>query len=665
MKQVTVDRWYILLLIGITLVALLPRALDLGGFVTNDEASFWLRRSEVFLEALQTGDYAATAISTHPGVTTMWLGSGGIILRRTLREWGIVAGVPYPLLLALMRLPGVLVHTAGIALGYMLLRRMLPASVAFLAALLWAADPFLIGYSRVLHVDALMTTFATLSVLAACAYWYHNARPATLILSGICAGLAVLSKSPALALLPTVAGIALLAVINGKHAMMSRLWPLVAWGGVFALTLVLVWPAVWAEPLRVYELLRTGVQAEGAQPHMTGNFFLGEPVETPGLRFYPVALVFRLTPITLVGLLLLPWAWRSWREDQAHTPARRSLVVLLGFALFFMAAMSLFPKKFDRYLLPIFPALDILAAVGLIWSIERLTGSAARKMLHRVAVGAVALLAVVNAAWWHPYSLAAFNQALGGTYAGAQTFSVGWGEGFDQVADWLNQQPDITGVVTASIMTPVLNPYLKWGAQATTPAGASLPERTGYVVVYIYQAQGTVFPPFDRFYSQEQPLHTVTIHGVEYAWIYQVPPPVAHELDARFGPHISLRGYTVDTSAVQTTGVLSLTVQWQTDEPVSEQYMLFAHLLDASGQRVGQTDAPPAGPDTPGTTWQPGRVYTWLHPVPVWGDLSPGDYQLALGLYDPRDSSRLPIHIPGQTDVTSSDDALLLPVTIR
>jgi len=99
--------------------------------------------------------------------------------------------------------------TAAILAGYGLMRRMLPASVAALAALLWAADPFVIAYSRVLHVDGLAGTFITLSLLAACVYWFHDRRSRFLILSAISAGLAILSKSPALVLLPLVGLIAL------------------------------------------------------------------------------------------------------------------------------------------------------------------------------------------------------------------------------------------------------------------------------------------------------------------------------------------------------------------------------------------------------------------------------------------------------------------------
>src|SRR4026208_515604 len=60
----------------IGLAARRPRVLALGLFITDDEANFWLTRSDIFLKAIRTGDFAATAITAHPGVTTMWLGPG-------------------------------------------------------------------------------------------------------------------------------------------------------------------------------------------------------------------------------------------------------------------------------------------------------------------------------------------------------------------------------------------------------------------------------------------------------------------------------------------------------------------------------------------------------------------------------------------------------------
>jgi hypothetical protein len=674
-RRVALETTLVLLL---TLAALLPRVLDLGGFVTLDESNFWFDRSERFLEAIQSGNFADTAIRPHPGVTTMWLGSSGILLRRTLLEWGVLDAMPYQTMLALMRLPGTLVHTAGIVVGYALLRRMLPASVAVLAALLWAADPFVIGYSRVLHLDALAATFATLSLLSACVYWHHRARPAYLVLSAVCAALAALSKVTALAVGPLIGLIWLAAWLapireqgienrNQRTGIRRQLVALLAWGAVFALTVVLVWPAVWAAPLEVADLLRASVEEEGNQPHLWGNYYLGEATDVPGPTFYAVTLALRTTPITLLGLLLLPLGWQQARDLPA---ARRSLLMLAAFVVFFTVAMSLFPKMLNRYLVPVFPALDILAAAGLLWGAAWLAHLLRRTWTARaqwVAAGALGALALLNAAWWHPYGIAAFNQTLGGAPTGAYTFAIGWGEGLDQAADWLHEQPDITGVTVASTMINSFQPLLNDGVQAVSPDG-ELSEQVGYVVIYVQDTQRELpEPPFDRFYQEETPLHVVDIHGVSYVWIYQVPPPVTHPMHTTFGDTITLRGYDVDTSTLRSTGAISVTTHWSADAVPAQDYMLFTHILTDEGQRIAQVDAPPGGPQFPTSTWEPGRYISREYPVPVSVPLDqPSDiYWLAFGLYDPADFSRLPVNADPPFDAPADGgDALIVPIKL-
>jgi hypothetical protein len=317
---------------------------------------------------------------------------------------------------------------------------------------------------------------------------------------------------------------------------------------------------------------------------------------------------------------------------------------------------------------PIFPALNVLAAAGLVWGAARLAQARrwAVRRAQALCVGVVALLAVANVAWWHPYSIAAFNQVLGGADAGAYAFAIGWGEGLGQAGHWLNQQPNITGVRVVGEVSHSLQPYLRHGAYVMPPPGGTLPPDTGYVLVYVRDVQrDKVWPPFDRFYPEQVPVHTVSIHGVEYIWIYEVPPPMAHETSARFGEHIHLHGYEIDSTALRSTGALSLTLQWQTDAPLSEDYMLFAHLLDDDGQRVAQTDAPPGG-DMPTSAWEPRRSVTWVHPLLVPPDLPPGDYWLALGLYHPSTLERLPLRAAVPPDAPDAGPhALLLPVTIE
>jgi hypothetical protein len=275
---------------------------------------------------------------------------------------------------------------------------------------------------------------------------------------------------------------------------------------------------------------------------------------------------------------------------------------------------------------------------------------------------------VGNVAWWHPYHIAAFNQVLGGAAVGSRTFSVGWGEGLEQVAAWLNQQPDITGVVTVADKTLLLNPYLKHGAQATAPDDdGTLPEPAGYVVVYIYQVQGTLFPPFDQFYPHATPLHTVRIHGVEYAWVYQVPPPVAHPLPADFGTALHLRGFAVAgaeehpaaSGTLQPGGTVTFTLFWQTTQPPPTDYWLFAHLVDADGQRYAHADIP-----YPTSTWSANRFITTEVPLTIAPDAPPGEYTLFIGLYDAASGERLPLTTAAPPDPAGGADALRL-TTLR
>ncbi len=656
------------------LIALLPRVLNLGQFVTDDEVNFWTRRSLIFLNALSTGNFGDTAISTHPGVTTMWLGSAGILLRQAVEASGMVANMDYATQMALMRLPLALVHTAAILLGYAMLLRLVEPPIALLGAVFWAADPFVIAYSRLLHVDALLMTGATLSILAL-ACWLDDPRPHIrpywLVASGVAAAFAVLSKSPGIMLVPFAGVVVLYAGWHARlepHGWRGWLMPAVragvVWGSAYAATVLLLYPALWAAPLQVLELFKTGVTAEGAQPHQVGNYYMGRVNPVPGWDFYLMAILMRTTPHMLLGLLLLPLVWR---QPQVQ-PFQRTLLVLGLFVLLFTLAMSGFPKKFNRYIVPVFPALNILAAAGIVGGVAWLTRTVQPRLhtlVQQATLTTLIALAALNAAFWHPYAIVAFNQLLGGTRAGTWMFSSGWGEGYDQVAAWLNQQEDITGVLTLSIKANVVGPYLKHGAQIITPRGSTIPDQAGYAVVYIYQTQGTVFPPFDQFYPRATPVHTVTLHGVPHARIYQIPPRMQHERADQFGaaPHtVTLRGYSL---ARPTADQLDVTLQWHSASPPQPEPLLFLHLLDQQGNRLAQADVPPAGPGAPLATWQAARAYTWRHVLPLPPDLADGAYWLALGLYDPATFARLPVAMPPPPDAPDAGgNALLLPITL-
>jgi 4-amino-4-deoxy-L-arabinose transferase-like glycosyltransferase len=655
----------------VALAAALPRIIGLGQFLTVDEGDHWMQRSADFMAALQSGHFADTAITAHPGVTTMWLGGLGLLLHQRAVDLALVPAASFAAKLALMQLPVALVNAGAVVLGYFLLRRLLAGPTALLAALLWAADPFVIGYSRVLHVDALAGTFITLSALAACCYWHHERSARWLILSGICGGLALLSKSPSAVMLPWVGLLALgtwnqeprtknqepssgsrFSVLGSPRRIStvevrSLVTPLLIWGAVAGVTVLLLWPAALVAPVRVLDLLRSGVEENGAVPHSNGNFFLGRPDPAPGPLFYPVALALRTTPLTLIGLLLLPLA--AWRAQAA---ARRDYAALAGLVILLVVGLSLFPKKHNRYLEPAFPAADILAAAGLASVLSSPSGRGRRAAAATAALGAVA---VANAVSWHPYGIAAFNQLLGGAPAGANTFLIGWGEGLEQAAAWLNQQPDIAQTQVATEIKDSLGRYLAPGARVLTPRKDITPG-IGYVVVYARYVQGEApDPPFDQFYGRAEPAHVVQIHGVPYAWIYQVAPATAQPSAAEFGGALRLRGYTLAAQPGQ-AGAYALRLAWQATQPLADDYAAFVHLIGPDGQRYAQLD-----PRVPSAGLAARRYLTTDLVLQLPANAPPGQYRLVIGLYEPASGRRLALGgVPAVDPALDGPDALLL-----
>jgi hypothetical protein len=72
-------------------------------------------------------------------------------------------------------------------------------------------------------------------------------------------------------------------------------------------------------------------------------------------------------------------------------------------------------------------------------------------------------------------------------------------------------------------------------------------------------------------------------------------------------------------------------------------YNLFLQLLHIDGSLVAQHDSPPNGGYSPTSTWQAGQPVTARHALALPLDLSPGDYRLITGLYNPMTGQRLPV----------------------
>jgi 4-amino-4-deoxy-L-arabinose transferase-like glycosyltransferase len=718
------------------LVAFLPRAFGLDVFVTPDEY-LWINRSGEFLAALLRADWAATFQVGHPGLTTRWTGVLGILatylprLHMASGQWlvdappsTLLGASPFqdlltdmsahlPEVLAATRYPTAILTSMGAVGLYFLVRPLFGQRAALMSAVLLALEPFYLALSRVIHHDALSTTFMALSLLSFMVHLRKHRSLLYLALSGLTAGLAFLSKSPSLFLVPFTALLSLGAYWMRKGCLWPLDWRYVAemgrdwavWGLIAALVFVLLWPAMWVDPLGTIQGVLDKASGYAASPHERGNFFLGRVEMDPSLLFYPVALLFRLTPLTLLGLgssllLLLGLSTCPLRQIQgseAHRNSRRipnppqadshRWHVMQGFALWafillYILLMTIGAKKFDRYLLPIFPIIDILAALGLLalgemgweWA-KRRFGVAPRIPSFRISalgLGLVLLLQGGFALPHYPYYLTYYNPLLGGIRQAAQTLLVGWGEGYEQAVRYLNQKEDAARLSVATwYAKQCVAPFFggqahKLNVNSQEPIGVVPWYDTDYVISYINQVQRDIPNPATvSFFRSQQPEYVVHIKGLDYASIYKVPQevppdfyPYEHVSMVDFGQKVRLLGWEVKGKLAELDELyyLDITMYWQNLQSMTENYRVYLKLVDSDGRIWRENDSKPVFDSFLTSQWQEGVILRDRQGLEMPPDAPPGVYYLGLSLSDPELGQSLKPAVDG--------DFLLGPIRI-
>lgn len=532
--------WPLLAALAIFLLALWPRLVGVDQHLTADDQE-WMRRVSRFAVALQRGEARGTYQSGHPGVTVLWLAAQAtgparateLAARADDLEQLEKSPAYLPALFDARRALAV-VSAALVAVLALLVWRVAGPGPGLLAGLLLAGEPFLVAHGRLLHTDPLLALLMAVAVLAALVF-FSGGGPGYLLLSSLATGLALLTKTPAVFLLGFVPLLSLAAAYErrGRLALadLYRLVPtLVLWGLGAGLICFALWPALRVDPTGTLGRLAGATLGVGASPRRWGNFFLGQATEGDiGPLFYPLVTLLRLSPITLAGLALL--VWRALRRERgAPGPAG---MILVDFLLLFTGMMSLSPKKVDRYLLPVYPMLAILAALGLSAAARRWLPPRWRWALPLAAgAGQLALVASVQ-----PYPLSFYNPLLGGTATARQAVIVGWGEGLDQVAAFLAAQPNPERIVVTSLYYDLLRAQFPGG-------GVPLAQwrQADYLVDYVNMDQRELIPSQLRgLVSSTPPLFSVRINGLEYARVYRIPP----ELKALPGNDERLKGADV------------------------------------------------------------------------------------------------------------------------
>jgi hypothetical protein len=212
-------------------------------------------------------------------------------------------------------------------------------------------------------------------------------------------------------------------------------------------------------------------------------------------------------------------------------PKVRWLSAVLLIAIFiFTIVMTLGIKKFDRYIIPVYAPFDILAGLGwyasMLWLKEKLP-SHLRKASIPFAIICVIILQAINSLGIFPNMLAYYNPIMGGGRKAPDVMQIGWGEGLDLAAFYLNQKTNAENLAVSSWYS--LGPFsFFFKGEAFNMPGISLTKDNwenintfDYIVTYIHQWQRNMPEDLLSELATQKPEHTIWINGIEYIRIYK------------------------------------------------------------------------------------------------------------------------------------------------
>lgn len=553
---------YIEILFYIPLIVslFLPRVAALDSFSTLDEP-YWLSMGANFYYALGQREFQNTVYEYQPAVTTMWivtlamltyfpqyrgLGQGYLEYEKGALDPFLLEQGKSPLVLFHdARLIQVVLITALFLLLYYLLQRLILKPLAFFAVLFAAFDPYFLGMSRLLNHEAMLSLFVMTSVLAFLIYFSQGRKIIFLILSGVMAGLAQLTKSSAIAMLAPIGIVLLMQVFEQRRGGFAKaVWQpakvFIAWLAVLVITYVVFWPGMWVAPGKMlYEVYGNAFSYtfQGARLKVTENLNASEfslDTNVSGIASLIRVILWRTTPLTWLGILLglvLPFLRRSLTLSMRQL-STLLLVTAAAFILMFGIAQG---RNSPHYLLSCYLALNLLAGLGwfnaLRWLAERIP--AREKLIQVAGLSLLAIAQASSALSFYPYYYTYRNPILYAAGWYAEYPQMPYGEGLELAAQYLAALPDAKDSVALA--------YYARGCFSFYYPGETTRFKPYYVddgheadlvneirsadYLVLYDANQRAMEKYAALYNAFErvaPVHEIWMDGYPYVTIYRV-----------------------------------------------------------------------------------------------------------------------------------------------
>lgn len=497
-----------ILLVIIVLFYIFTRTVDLHKGLTVDEPN-WIGRSSNYLHALSSGNFIETYQAPHPGVTTTVAGALGIIIKQPVALINSVIQSPIQqsvLDIYFARFGIFILNTLFLGLIlYLLVIRFKNPDWAIMFFILVTFEPYVIGLSRIIHVDTILSYPVVLAMLYIILFFKENNKRDLLSMSFFFA-LSALTKTPSIFFV----GYSFMLVLlfkNGKQNIFHTLFVTLQGFIASGLMAFLLWPVLWVDPVYAVKNMLSV-----ASPGINKIHRLSDS----DTLFYAKAIFHFITPVYSI-LFLVSIIVVIWLYVKKH-PRWKDLLAMQLFTIGFIIFMGLFTKKAERYIMPSYVSMALVGGFILAYIKNVCSKYSNRAIwLYNSILGVFVCVYAIISLSQHPYYISYYNPWI--SKSGLQR--IGLGEGIDQAVAYINSLPNSEDVVIASWYDSTAGLY---SVGTVKDLQYYKDADVDYIITYrnMYDR-----PPEElatkilNETSNLKPIKTIYIHSLPFAWVYK------------------------------------------------------------------------------------------------------------------------------------------------
>jgi 4-amino-4-deoxy-L-arabinose transferase-like glycosyltransferase len=109
---------------------------------------------------------------------------------------------------------------------------------------------------------------------------------------------------------------------------------------------------------------------------------------------------------------------------------------------------------------------------------------------------------------------------------------------------------------------------------------------------------------------------------------------IPNYIDVNFKNGIKLLGYELNSLAPRPNDTVTLTLYWQTQKPIEQDWVVFANIIEPHTlTKFADSNAMPVDWTRPTTSWEVGEIIVDTHQLTVYPDALPGIYEIEVGMF--------------------------------